>query len=148
MKQAFARHCLVIRFFRLPETNGLFIDTIILPLIGNIPSILMFRTGGASSVRGYELDSIGLDFDKNTVLPDRTLAVASAEYQYPFMKDFAVAVFHDAGGVDDSFKRITFRHGTGLGLRWFSPAAPFSFDIAYGHHDKKVRWHISLGTRF
>lgn len=117
-------------------------------VIGNIPSILMFRTGGASSVRGYELDSIGLDFDKNTVLPDRTLAVASVEYQYPFMKDFAVAVFHDAGGVDDSFQRITFRHGTGLGLRWFSPAAPFSFDIAYGHHDKKVRWHISLGTRF
>lgn len=32
MKQAFARHCLVIRFFRLPETNGLFVDTILLLL--------------------------------------------------------------------------------------------------------------------
>ena len=27
-------------------------------------------------------------------------------------------------------------------------AAPFSFDVAYGHQDKKLRWHISLGTRF
>ncbi|KAE9493416.1 surface antigen family protein [Neisseria gonorrhoeae] len=40
------------------------------------------------------------------------------------------------------------KHGSGLGVRWFSPLAPFSFDIAYGHSDKKIRWHISLGTRF
>ena len=112
------------------------------------PSTLMFRSGGATSVRGYELDSIGLDGPNGSVLPNRAIAVASVEYQYPFKKDLAAAVFHDVGDVASNFSRMNLKHGTGVGVRWFSPVAPFSFDIAYGHQDKKLRWHISLGTRF
>ena len=52
------------------------------------------------------------------------------------------------GDAAVNFKKMTMKHGTGLGVRWFSPVAPFAFDIAYGHQDKKIRWHISLGTRF
>nr|WP_156900863.1 autotransporter assembly complex family protein [Conchiformibius kuhniae] len=116
---------------------------------GEVPSGLMFRTGGASSVRGYELDSIGRRIaDSQAVLPDRAMAVASAEYQYPIKDSFALAVFHDAGGVARNFKSLSFKHGTGVGVRWFSPVAPFSFDVAYGHQDRRLRWHISLGTRF
>lgn len=113
-----------------------------------VPSSLRFRTGGATSIRGYELDSIGLAGPNNSVLPERALAVASLEYQYPINKSFSAAVFHDMGDAALNFKKMSLKHGTGLGVRWFSPVAPFSFDIAYGHHDKKVRWHISLGTRF
>lgn len=113
-----------------------------------VPSSLMFRTGGASSIRGYELDSIGLAGPNGSVLPERALLVGSLEYQYPFTKSFSGAVFHDVGDAAHNFKEMTMKHGTGLGVRWFSPVAPFSFDIAYGHHDKKLRWHISLGTRF
>ena len=114
-----------------------------------VPSTLMFRTGGASSVRGYELDSIGRRLPgSSVVLPERAMFVTSLEYQYPIKNDFALAVFHDIGGTAQTFQAITPRHGTGLGVRWFSPVAPFSFDIAYGHHDRKIRWHISLGTRF
>ncbi|EGK09965.1 autotransporter assembly complex family protein [Kingella kingae] len=116
---------------------------------GDVPTTLMFRTGGASSIRGYELDSIGLRTDyTDAVLPGRAMFVASGEYQYPIKNDFALAVFHDVGSVAHNFKDMTLRHGTGLGVRWFSPVAPFSFDIAHGHHDRKIRWHISLGTRF
>ena len=114
----------------------------------NVPSSLMFRTGGASSVRGYELDSIGLAGPNNSVLPDRTLLVGSLEYQFPITKSVSGAVFHDVGDAAGNFKRMSMKHGTGLGVRWFSPVAPFSFDVAYGHQDKKIRWHISLGTRF
>uniref|UniRef100_UPI003FA37F43 autotransporter assembly complex protein TamA n=1 Tax=Snodgrassella alvi TaxID=1196083 RepID=UPI003FA37F43 len=114
----------------------------------NVPSILMFRAGGAGSVRGYELDSIGIKSSHNSVLPNRTLAVASVEYQIPVYKDFALALFHDAGSVSKNFSDMQWRHGSGLGVRWFSPVAPFAFDIAYGHHDKKWRWSISLGTKF
>ena len=114
----------------------------------NVPSSLMFRTGGASSVRGYELDSIGLAGPKNSVLPDRALLVGSLEYQFPITKSVSGAVFHDIGDAAGNFKRMSMKHGTGLGVRWFSPVAPFSFDVAYGHQDKKLRWHISLGTRF
>ncbi|RRD89530.1 autotransporter assembly complex protein TamA [Conchiformibius steedae] len=116
---------------------------------GEVPADLMFRTGGAGSVRGYELDSIGRRLpDSTAVLPDRAMAVASLEYQYSIKDSFAAAVFHDMGGTGRQFKDIRFKHGSGVGVRWFSPVAPFSFDIAYGHHDKRLRWHISLGTRF
>ncbi len=114
----------------------------------DVPSSLMFRTGGASSVRGYELDSIGLSGPNNSVLPDRALLVGSLEYQFPITKSVSGAVFHDVGDAAGNFKRMSMKHGTGLGVRWFSPVAPFSFDVAYGHQDKKLRWHISLGTRF
>ena len=114
----------------------------------DVPSSLMFRTGGASSVRGYELDSIGLAGPNNSVLPDRALLVGSLEYQFPITKSISGAVFHDVGDAAGNFKRMSMKHGTGLGVRWFSPVAPFSFDLAYGHQDKKLRWHISLGTRF
>ena len=114
----------------------------------DVPSSLMFRTGGASSIRGYELDSIGLEGPKNSVLPDRALLVGSLEYQFPITKSVSGAVFHDVGDVTSNFKNMSMKHGTGLGVRWFSPVAPFSFDVAYGHQDKKLRWHISLGTRF
>ena len=113
-----------------------------------VPSSLMFRTGGATSVRGYELDSIGLAGPNGSVLPQRALVVGSLEYQFPVTKSFSGAIFHDVGDAASNFKHMTLKHGTGLGVRWFSPVAPFSFDIAYGHHDKKIRWHISLGTRF
>ncbi|PSJ79829.1 autotransporter assembly complex protein TamA [Neisseria iguanae] len=113
-----------------------------------VPSSLLFRTGGASSIRGYELDNIGLAGPNGSVLPERAMLVGSFEYQYPFTKSFSGAVFHDVGDAAPNFKKMTMKHGTGLGVRWFSPVAPFSFDIAYGHQDKKVRWHISLGTRF
>ena len=114
----------------------------------DVPSSLMFRTGGASSVRGYELDSIGLEGPKNSVLPDRALLVGSLEYQFPITKSVSGAIFHDVGDVTSNFKNMSMQHGTGVGVRWFSPVAPFSFDVAYGHQDKKLRWHISLGTRF
>ncbi|MDF7676284.1 autotransporter assembly complex protein TamA [Neisseriaceae bacterium ESL0693] len=114
----------------------------------NVPSTLMFRTGGATSVRGYEQDSIGIQASHDSVLPNRTLAVASVEYQIPVYKSFALALFHDAGSVSKGFSDMKWEHGSGLGVRWFSPVAPFAFDMAYGHHDKKWRWHLSLGTKF
>ena len=114
----------------------------------DVPSSFMFRTGGASSIRGYELDSIGLEGPKNSVLPDRALLVGSLEYQFPITKSVSGAIFHDVGDVTSNFKNMSMQHGTGVGVRWFSPVAPFSFDVAYGHQDKKLRWHISLGTRF
>ncbi|SNW08685.1 outer membrane protein assembly factor YaeT [Eikenella corrodens] len=113
-----------------------------------VPSVLLFRSGGANSVRGYEQDSIGLKGPNNSVLPDRALAVASFEYQKPIGKNFALALFHDMGSVSHNFTNMNWHHGSGVGLRWFSPIAPFSFDLAYGHQDRKLRWHISLGTRF
>lgn len=114
----------------------------------SVPSDLMFRAGGSGSVRGYEMDSIGRLTPSGAVLPDRILAVASVEYQQPVSKNFSVAVFHDIGSVAHNLGQLDWYQATGIGVRWFSPAVPFSFDIARGHRDGKIRWHISLGTRF
>lgn len=114
----------------------------------NAPQSLLFRTGGANSVRGYEYDRIGINDYGDAVMGGKVMASASLEYQLPIKKDYAFAVFHDMGGVSNSINDFTLKHGTGIGGRWFSPFAPIAFDLAYGHEDKKIRWYIGLGTQF
>lgn len=113
-----------------------------------VPAGLLFRTGGAQSVRGYEADSIGIAGENGTVLGGKAKVVAGIEYNIPIKHDYAVAVFHDAGGVDNHFRNIDIKHATGIGVRWYSPVAPLAFDIAYAHENRKIGWHINLGTRF
>lgn len=113
-----------------------------------VPSSLLFRTGGAQSVRGYEADSIGIAGENNAVLGGRAKIVAGLEYNIPIKYDYALAIFHDAGGVDNNFKDMDIKQSTGIGVRWYSPVAPLAFDIAYAHDRHKIGWHINLGTRF
>ena len=114
----------------------------------NAPQSLLFRTGGANSVRGYEYESLGIRGYDDAVMGGKVLATASFEYQLPIKQDYALAIFHDMGGVSNNINDFTFKHGTGLGARWYSPFAPIAFDIAYGHDDQKIRWYIGLGTQF
>ena len=114
----------------------------------NAPQSLLFRTGGATSVRGYEYESIGIRGYDDAVVGGKVMAAASLEYQLPIKQDYALAVFHDMGGVSNSIGDFTIKHGTGIGGRWFSPFAPIAFDLAYGHDDQKIRWYIGLGTQF
>ena len=112
------------------------------------PQSLLFRTGGASSVRGYEHESIGIMGYEDAVMGGKIMSVASLEYLLPIKKDYALAVFHDMGDVSNRFDEFKIQHGTGIGARWFSPFAPIAFDLAYGHEDQKIRWYIGLGTQF
>lgn len=114
----------------------------------NAPQSLLFRTGGANSVRGYEHESIGIEGYHDAVMGGKILGTASLEYLYPIKEQYALAVFHDMGDVANSFDDFKFQHGTGLGARWFSPFAPIAFDLAYGHEDRKIRWYIGLGAQF
>ncbi|MBR1819318.1 MAG: outer membrane protein assembly factor [Neisseriaceae bacterium] len=113
-----------------------------------VPSDLLFRIGGIDTVRGYETESIGIPGENGAVLGGRAMANWGLEYQYPIYKNFALALFHDAGDVKNRFQDLKFKHATGTGVRWFSPFAPLSFDIAYAHDTKDIAWYITLGTRF
>ncbi|MBQ9259208.1 MAG: outer membrane protein assembly factor [Neisseriaceae bacterium] len=113
-----------------------------------VPSDLLFRIGGIDTVRGYETESIGIPGENGAVLGGRAMANWGLEYQYPIYKNFALALFHDAGDVKNRFQNLKFKHATGTGVRWFSPFAPLSFDIAYAHDTKDIAWYITLGTRF
>ena len=112
-----------------------------------VPEELKFKLGGASSIRGYGGDEIGLEKD-HYIYGGLAKLAATIEYQKPISDNWSIALFHDMGDVKNRFREMRFKHSTGLGLRWFSRLAPFSLDVAYAHKDKKVGWHLSLGARF
>ena len=112
-----------------------------------IPSTLMFRTGGDQSVRGYAYESLGVREGDATV-GGRYLAVASAEYQYYFLKNWGVAFFVDAGNAGDTVSELDPAVGYGIGGRWRSPAGPVGVDLAYGERTGNFRLHFSLGFTF
>lgn len=112
-----------------------------------IPDDFGYRTGGAGSIRGYRYFGIG-EHSYQSVIGTRALAVASVEYTHYFNNTFGIAYFIDAGDAAPKFKDMKLHVGTGVGARIKTPAGPLFFDIAYGHRDRKIRWHFSLGMAF
>ncbi|MDF0607069.1 autotransporter assembly complex protein TamA [Neisseriaceae bacterium TC5R-5] len=114
-----------------------------------VPSSILFRAGGINSVRGYEFQSLGLPGPNDSVLGGRVVATGSLEYQIPIVRpDWALALFTDAGNAADSWQSFSLARSYGVGVRWMSPVAPFSFDIAKAQEDGKIRWNLSLGLAF
>lgn len=112
-----------------------------------IPDDFGYRTGGAGSIRGYRYFGIG-EHSYKSVIGTRALAVASVEYTHYFNNTFGIAYFIDAGDAAPKFKDMKLHVGTGVGARIKTPAGPLFFDIAYGHRERKIRWHFSLGMAF
>ncbi|WP_164521461.1 autotransporter assembly complex protein TamA [Iodobacter ciconiae] len=113
----------------------------------NVPTDWLFRTGGSSSVRGYDYQSLGLSLG-GSVIPGRVMAVSSIEFQTPVYKDWLGAVFVDHGGVGDQWKDWRGSTGAGLGTRWVSPVGVIGLDVARGVEAKQFRVHFSMGVTF
>ena len=112
-----------------------------------VPQSMLFRTGGATSVRGYNFDALGVK-QNNTVFGARSLLVGSAEYIHWLMNDVGIAAFVDAGNAGDDIRSLRPALGYGLGARVKSPVGPFRVDLAYGRDDHTVRLHFSAGVSF
>ncbi|CAH2785073.1 MAG: Outer membrane component of TAM transport system [Candidatus Burkholderia crenata] len=112
-----------------------------------IPASLLFRAGGANSVRGYGYQSIGNDVD-GSVLPTKYLMTGSSEYQHWFSHDWGGAMFFDIGTATDTWKERVFEPGTGVGVRWRSPVGPVNVDIAYGFKNRDIHPYLTLGIAF
>lgn len=112
-----------------------------------IPATLLFRTGGATSVRGYAYESIGNNVD-GSVLPTKYLITGGAEYQHWFNHDWGAAVFYDAGTASDTWDERRFYQGVGLGARWRSPVGPINVDLGYGLQNHSIRPYLTLGVAF
>jgi translocation and assembly module TamA len=113
-----------------------------------IPSALLFRTGGDTTVRGYAFESLGVKVGDATV-PGRYYAVASAEATKWFAPTWGIATFVDAGNAVDAPRDL--RHlalGYGIGGRLRTPIGPFRLDLAYGQDAHAVRVHFSVGLAF
>jgi translocation and assembly module TamA len=112
-----------------------------------IPQSMLFRLGGSTTVRGYDLESLG-DDESGAVLGGRYFTLASLEATHWFTDRIGGAVFVDAGNAWNEANAATPALGTGVGLRAASPIGPLRIDVAYGERDRAVRIHFSLGLTF
>lgn len=118
------------------------------PSRDGVPSDLLFRAGGAQSVRGYAYQSLGVREGSATV-GGRYMTTASLEYVCWFSDKWGGAVFVDAGNATDNAADLrNLARGYGFGARWRSPAGPLAFDLAYGERDRKVRPVLSIAIAF
>jgi translocation and assembly module TamA len=109
-----------------------------------IPSKLLFRTGGATTVRGYDFESLGVA-DGSAIVPGRYFAVASVDAIRWVDELWGLAAFVDAGNAVDSLSGARVALGYGVGARVRTPLGPFRLDVAYGQEAHAVRVHFSVG---
>ncbi|HVE90278.1 MAG TPA: BamA/TamA family outer membrane protein [Burkholderiaceae bacterium] len=136
-----ARDVLILR----SELGGVKVDTADI-----VPTRFLFRTGGSTTVRGYEYESLGVKRGGATI-GGRALALASAEYVHWLQRwggNWGVAGFVDVGDAADSFGKLDPAAGVGIGARWRTLAGPLAVDVAYGEREKKFRLHFSVAIAF
>lgn len=112
-----------------------------------IPSALLFRTGGDTSVRGYAFESLGVQ-QGDAIVGGRYYALASVEAAHYFTPVWGIAAFVDAGNAGDDLRLFRAVYGYGTGLRVRSPIGPVRVDVAYGQATQQVRFHMSVGVSF
>lgn len=112
-----------------------------------IPSALLFRTGGDTTVRGYAFDSLGVKRGAATV-GGRYYAIGSIEAIRYFSPLWGIAVFVDAGNAGDDWRSLGPVLGYGAGVRVRSPIGPLRLDVAYGQETRQARLHMSVGLAF
>ena len=113
----------------------------------NIPSDLLFTTGGGQTVRGYAYNSLGINQD-GAIIGGRFLTIASAEIDHWFTTKWGAAIFYDAGNASDHW-HMPLKRGAGIGARWRSPVGAISLDIAHGFEaTTPYRIHLAIGYSF
>jgi translocation and assembly module TamA len=112
-----------------------------------VPSVLLFRTGGDTTVRGYAYQSLGVRLG-DAIVGGRYYGVASAEMIRWIHPNWGIAAFVDAGNAVDSTHDLKIAFGYGLGARLRTPIGPFRLDVAYGEETRDVRVHFSVGLTF
>jgi translocation and assembly module TamA len=118
--------------------------------IAAVPTKFLFRTGGTTTVRGYDYESLGVKQGTATI-GGRALAVASAEYVKwldVLGGGWGVAAFVDVGDAAENWSTLDPALGVGLGVRFRTPAGPLAVDVAYGERERQVRVHFSVAIAF
>lgn len=120
-----------------------------------VPADERFYVGGGGSVRGYDYQSLG-PRKEGTPLGGRSYLSWNGELRWRFRERFGVVGFLDGGTAYEAtfpdFKR-SFRWGTGLGFRYYSPLGPFRIDVAFPLNrragiDDPFQIYVSLGQAF
>ncbi|MGZ8260852.1 MAG: autotransporter assembly complex protein TamA [Caldimonas sp.] len=115
-----------------------------------VPDTILFRAGGDGSVRGYGYRTLG-PIVNGAVVGGRVLATGSVEVEHPLTARLPAllgALFVDAGNAADRWTELDPVVGVGAGLHYRSPVGPLRLDVAWGHHERRVRLHLSVGVTF
>ncbi len=119
----------------------------------NLPTTLLYLTGGDNTVRGYAYESIGVHLPNGQTVAGRYLAVGSLEWQRPITingrrSDWETAVFVDVGAVANTPSALRPDVGAGVGAIWNSPVGPLKADLAWGFATHKLRLVLAVGFKF
>jgi len=114
-----------------------------------------FKTGGGTTVRGFEQDKLGpLDADRNPLGGDAEL-ILNTELRFPLYKFFDGVAFVDAGNVYpklQDFSPFDLRASYGFGIRVRTPYLLFRFDYGINMNSKpnepKGQFFFSFGQAF
>ncbi len=120
---------------------------VIAPDEEGIPEEYLFRTGGASTVRGYAYQSIGIPV-QGAVTGGRVMAVVSAEAVHWLNGNWGVAAFADAGDATSVWRKLSLKKSIGTGLRYRTPAGPVALDLGYALKTKRARIDFSIAIAF
>ena len=120
-----------------------------------VPITERFFAGGATTLRGFELDRAGPLDERGFPLGGNLLVIGNIEVRFPIFGSLRGAVFSDHGGVYSevrSFRAENLNHDVGAGLRWNTPVGPIRFDygIRIGDigEESRGRWHFTIGHAF
>ncbi len=127
-----------------------------------LPSFENYFMGGATSLRGFNIEDVGPKNSKGESLGGTKSLLLNLEAQYPFSRSFRGFLFLDGGNIygsgadisstDTNFNLGKMRSSIGGGIRFLSPFGPLSF--AYGVKlDRKsgesaAEFHFSAGSAF
>jgi outer membrane protein insertion porin family len=134
-------------------------------LVQDLPASQRFFAGGSTTVRGFQLDRLGVD----TIIPNglslggNGVVVANVEIRRLVTRllgrNLGVVGFLDAGNVfrraaDVNLGRL--RGSAGAGLRYDSPLGPLRLDFGFklrprtvnGRPERGWEYHLSIGEAF
>ena len=113
----------------------------------DLPASLRFYAGGNRSVRGYGYQSLGPKDINGKVIGGKNLLTASVELERVLHRNWALAVFFDAGNAFDSFSHLRLYKGAGIGIRYFTPVGALKLDLArqIAVDNPSYRVHFSVG---
>ena len=121
----------------------------------DVPSDRRFYSGGGGSVRGFDYQGVGPQFEDGTPVGGSSLFEASLEVRRRnIWRDLGAVVFLDAGSVGaeatPDFSDI--RYAVGAGLRYDLPFGPIRADVAIPldkrESDPDFQIYISIGQAF
>lgn len=119
-----------------------------------VPSFDRFYMGGASTMRGFEENSMGPTMvvdEKRVPTGGEVMILGNLEYRRALFWKFGCAIFVDAGNLWEELKHINgrdFKLSSGIGIQFFTPVGPLRLD--YGRQlpikesPKTGRFHLSI----